>query len=379
MNNYIKTNRGIYLYTVGCMILSAFLYILARNSESFAQWYATTIYPVFPSIIGRLLSLFPFSVFELGIYIISALCVFLLIKGILLFFINRDALKQFRGRVLRGSLIFLSSFVLLFTLAAGVNYSREPFAKSYGMLVRESSKEELLALCRILIADLDELAPLVSRDQNGLLALNEESTRKEATAALYSLGESYSTLSGYKPEPKPIIYSEAMSYLGITGIYSPFTIEANYNRDVPSYVIPYTMCHELAHLNGYMREEEAGFIAYKACRNSSSDVLRYSGSLNALIYSLNALNQFADADEYAEIFRLIPEEARADLISSKQYWQNHTAQITDVAEAANEKYLMANMQAQGTNSYGLMVDLLLSEYANVINSEEIAIMGSSLE
>lgn len=58
-------------------------------------------------------------------------------------------------------------------------------------------------------------------------------------------------------QPKPVMASRLMSYGNITGIYIPFTCEANVNIDVPDYSIPATMCHELTHLRGYMREEEA--------------------------------------------------------------------------------------------------------------------------
>ena len=31
---------------------------------------------------------------------------------------------------------------------------------------------------------------------------------------------------------------------------------------MPFYNIPHTICHELSHLKGYMREDEANFIGY---------------------------------------------------------------------------------------------------------------------
>ena len=74
-------------------------------------------------------------------------------------------------------------------------------------------------------------------------------------------------------------------------MFSPFTIEANYNQDIPDYEIPYTVCHELAHLKGWIREDEAGFIAYLACRESQEPALQYSGTLNALSYAMSAFVQ----------------------------------------------------------------------------------------
>ena len=84
------------------------------------------------------------------------------------------------------------------------------------------------------------------------------------------LGQSYPQLDGYYPYPKPLINSRLLSVQQLCGIYSPFTIEANYNREMPYYNIPHTICHELSHLKGFMREDEANFIGYLACIGSDS-------------------------------------------------------------------------------------------------------------
>ena len=88
------------------------------------------------------------------------------------------------------------------------------------------------------------------------------------------LGQSYPQLEGYYPYPKPLINSRLLSVQQLCGIYSPFTIEANYNREMPYYNIPHTICHELSHLKGFMREDEANFIGYLACIGSDSPDFR---------------------------------------------------------------------------------------------------------
>ncbi len=73
-------------------------------------------------------------------------------------------------------------------------------------------------------------------------------------------------------------------------------MEANYNGHMPEMDIPSTVCHELSHLKGFMREDEANFIAYLACRQSDSAAFRYSGALLAYIYSGNALYKADSGD-----------------------------------------------------------------------------------
>ena len=77
---------------------------------------------------------------------------------------------------------------------------------------------------------------------------------------MFSLGATYPELSGYYPQPKGLLFPAFLSVQNLSGIYSPFTIEANYNSAMVSYNLPFTICHELSHLRGFMQEEEANFI-----------------------------------------------------------------------------------------------------------------------
>ena len=79
-------------------------------------------------------------------------------------------------------------------------------------------------------------------------------------------------MEGFYPRPKKLAVSEVLSYQGLTGIYLPFTIEANYNGDMTAYNIPFTVCHELSHLRGFMEEREANFIAFLACIGSDGRI-----------------------------------------------------------------------------------------------------------
>ena len=80
-----------------------------------------------------------------------------------------------------------------------------------------------------------------------------------------------------------------MSYTNITGIYSPFTAEANVNVSVPKSTLLFTTMHEMAHQRGFASENEANFIAYLTCIAHPDVDFQYSGYLNALNYVNRAL------------------------------------------------------------------------------------------
>ena len=93
---------------------------------------------------------------------------------------------------------------------------------------------------------------------------------KNGQNAMKGLANEYPQFKSWYPYPKPLIHPRLLSVQQLTGVYSPFTVEANYNSEIPAYNIPHTICHELSHLKGYMREDEANFIGYLACTGSEA-------------------------------------------------------------------------------------------------------------
>ena len=356
------------IFIGSCILMSLILLFLSRNTEGFAEWYATYIYPVFPNSIGRLFSVLPFSIFEAGICFFILMTTFYILKVLWLAVSKHGNWKRYFVKGMMMLLSILSSFLLLYTLTSAINYDREALSNQIGLPMEKSSKEELVSLSMILIDDLSGLAANegISESNN---AIDQAAIRQEAVEAMQTLGKKYPSLSGYYPNPKPVVFSKAMSYLGIDGIYSPFSLEANYNDDILPANIPYTICHELAHLKGYMREDEAGFWAFLACRNSSSVQLQYSGEINALAFVLNQLQYETSQEEFLSIYHQIPERVRMDLTFNQRYAENHSSDLTAIVRKVNNLYLIANAQSEGIKSYGLMVDLLLAEYADRIRTD----------
>ena len=84
----------------------------------------------------------------------------------------------------------------------------------------------------------------VERDDDGIMR-TDDGVQERAVKAMQALGETYPELSGYYPEPKGLFNPWILSVQQLSGIYSPFTIEANYNSGMVDYNIPFTACHEL--------------------------------------------------------------------------------------------------------------------------------------
>lgn len=336
-------------------------YAASRNPD-WAEWYAATIYPVFSLGENRITSLLPFSIMEL---LLASLIVFLpaLLIRLIVRVIRRG--QERKTLLLRAAASLLCAAGVIsfwFTFSCGINYSRDPFAQVAGLTVRPSSAEELKALCTELAQSANRDRAGIKTDIHGVAVLPDRNAAAEtARGIMDAMQARYPTLkSGYGP-PKAVMASRLMSYLNITGIYFPFTMEANVNADAPAYGIPATMLHELSHMRGYMREDEANFIAYLAGRSSTDPAFSYSGTLLAFIYANNALYS-ADQKAGRETYALLEAGAQKDLAAASAYWKQFEGPAAKAATTVNDSYLKSNRQEDGVKSYGRMVDLLLADY-----------------
>ena len=193
------------------------------------------------------------------------------------------------------------------------------------------------------------------------LSADISDTAECAKISFDRLEPTYPTLKSGYGIPKPVLASRLMSWFDITGIFFPFTFEANVNVDVPDYSIPSTMCHELSHLRGYMREDEANFIAFLACRESDSPDFYYSGVMLAFIHTNNALYSI-DPEAQGAIYSTLSDGVRRDLSFNSAYWKQFEGLAAEISNNVNDAYLKSHQQEDGVKSYGRMVDLLLADY-----------------
>lgn len=357
----MKTVKYKNLLFVLLIPISFILTYIAKNNISFAEFYATKIYTVFAQSIGFVSGLLLFSLGEV-----------LLVIGLIfiIIYIIVTTIKSIKNKTSKYAIDFVINIVaaasllyFLFVLFCGLNYYRYEFTYYSGLEIKKSTKGELVELCESLINDANYLRTKVKTNEDGVATLYDESyyeTSKRAQYSFNNISSKYEVLKGSFSIPKPILFSRAMSYMQITGVFYPFTFESNVNVDIPAFEIPATMCHELLHLRGFMREDEANFLSYLACINSGYDDFAYSGTMLALTYSMNAL-YVEDYDAFKMLYKKYAEDVHNDIKYSSSYWKQFETKIAEISSKVNDTYLKANAQADGVKSYGRMVDLLLAE------------------
>lgn len=359
MKNHSHTMNSIKVILL-CPISLLVAYFASLN-PSFSEWYAVNVYPLISKSINSLTAKVDFSIAEIVFVSFAAIILLYTLYTIIKLFFGEKRLRRLFDFVLNlGAIASIVCFVFVFF--CGINYHRLTFTEVSGLEVKDSSVQELYFLCNSLADNVNSIRDSLIEDEKGVskTVLSMDDLSKKCKEAYDTLESEYPTLiSGYSVS-KPVYFSEAMSYTGITGIFFPFTYEANVNVDIPVFSIPSTICHELTHLRGYMREDEANFIAYLACKASDEPFIQYSGCILALTHSINRLYG-EDTDLYYEIYDKLSDKVKSDLRFSNSYWAAHEGVVEEISDKVNDVYLKVNQQNDGVKSYGRMVDLLLAE------------------
>lgn len=412
-----KTQTKIYFIIVGIVVL---LNIIAWSSETFCDWYIRYVFPVWVNTYGRLTGLFPFSVGEwlivAGVFLVIA-AVILMIASAFRWIIRRcrachvdkqdkssRAPHVTRSSVTRGrgrfdkfccgfytffAWVLLAVFVLM-TLNCTILYHATPFSEKYFATEKatddvnentdtgntaETEKstytlQDLTALRNMLVEKCNELSGQMQRTEEGEI-IYEGNMRKNAISDMQALGETYDALQGFYPMPKPLYFSDFVSQQYMLGYYFPFSMEANYNKVAYVTNLPVTMCHELAHLKGYIQEDEANFIGFLACISSDDLLFQYSGYLSVLNYVNNDFYEAIgeDYERYmaeVQIDRQVYEDA---VFVRKEDWdriEKEAVVDTEVVDAVSTGFVETSLKLNGVDdgmvAYSRVVGLLLQWY-----------------
>ncbi|MBR5559410.1 MAG: DUF3810 domain-containing protein [Oscillospiraceae bacterium] len=357
----IRIILGIVL-TVGAVVLRL---LAPTNPALVERFFSRGVYPLWSALATKLNSIVSFSVYEYGLWAILLGLLIWIIAAVLHAVRPSLNLEAFWKSSMSTFVLVIGIVAMWYMVGGGLNYFRSSFTAYCGLEVRQSSVEELTGLCTDLAAEANRLSEAVTRGQDGgmVMAQGFEGSCLKVRQGYHNLDDKYNgTLrAAAYIRPKAVDLSEVMSLCRITGLYSFYTGEANINVDTPEYSIPYTIAHESAHVCGFMREDEANYIAYVACRASQDDETRYSGTMLALIHTLNALAR-TDAEAWREIRVSLSPGVQADLALNSAYWNKFDTNVGKVAEKANDAHLKLNDQQGGIQSYGRMVDLLLADW-----------------
>jgi hypothetical protein len=386
------------------MIALVLVNMLARNSSAFCNWYIEAVLPIGINTLGRIMGWFPFSVGELligvamayvalAIFLALAMLVFTIMrlcKSVHPYFKNKseqtpdeqtkhistsnpnkNGLLRFARGYGKSLAWVILSLLWICSLNAFMLYHGDTFAAMYFPVEKEDyTIEELTTIRNYVVKRCNELSTRVERDANGDPIYTGD-MKNAAIEAMQSLGQTYSRLDGFYPKPKELLMSDFCCQQYIQGYYFPFSMEANYNRVMYITNKPATMCHELAHLRGYMLEDEANFIGFLACIQSDDVFFQYSGYLSVLNYLDNDYYKAlgSSVELYMQQIAIDPRVSADNIFVTTKEWERiekegwfRTEDVDAVTDALIDVNLKAHGIEDGILSYNRVVKLVMQYY-----------------
>lgn len=307
------------------------------------RFYSRGLYRWMTALIVPITSRAPFS-----------LALTLLIGGVLLFLalwalnwaVRRGiwGMPHWRGLIWGPKWAFLIAPFLLtwFIVFWGAGYQRLTPEQRLKLDTSAITPEESEQLRGMLLEVMQHNLPAdaASRDAGRALA--------SAAAAMRDIfrewdGATPAIPSRVKATPKGLLLFNSTS-----GICAPFTLEAHVDGALPDTWFVSTGAHELAHIAGMCREEEAEFIGYAAGLRASDPFARYAAALNLYLDIARQL----PSQQYREAVEKLPETAREDIKRMREISQRYRVDwFSKISWRVYDSYLKSQGIAEGVKNY----------------------------
>jgi len=342
-------------------VIALILYLVLPYFPRVTEYaFSRFLFRLYTVPVGGLISLLPFSLTEVLVLILLPALIVFAVKIIRLASRGR---RREAASTARSFGWFLSISLFIYMLGHGNNFYRIPTDQLLELDISGCTPKQLAEICIDLAEKASAEREGLKEDESGVMMLSEGlgKTLRQGGSGYRAIQEEYPFLWGAVNNAKPVMLSFLWSYTGISGMYFPFTGEANVNIDQPDSSIPGAISHELAHTRGFAREDDCNFYAYLSCINNDSQDFRYSGYLLAYVNCANALKD-VDRQLWQEARSYCSEGVLRDLQARDDYWRRFDGKIEEMTTDANDTFLQSQGIEDGVSSYGRVVDLIVGYY-----------------
>ena len=350
-----STKRVVPVWVVIALAVALALTLILRiaaSSAATADFVNSYIATPIRVLMASLTYVAPFSVFEL----ILLLLLPALVLAIILALRTRDGRELLRRvfALLGVVAVLYSGYITVMSIP----YNTTPLSEHLG--IEEDGDITADELYSALFIVRDEINALADSADSGTPVTEMPYDIGEMSRLISEqyarVSEEYPFFFAFDSRIKPIFFSGVMSDMGISGIYTYFTGEANVNAEYPDYTFVFTSAHEMAHQRGINRENEANFMAFFVLSRAEDPYLRYSAYVNMYEYLASALYS-TDADRYYEIMEGLDARAAADIAEASRLTRLHReSPLFKLMYDVNDAYLKSN-GTEGVVSYGYVVRL----------------------
>jgi hypothetical protein len=341
MKSKSQYNQNILLVVAGIGV-----FLIGLSEHLTERIYATGLYPIVSTVIRFFSSLFPFAIGDI---------IYILLTVYLLWYVYK-IFKKYRAKQIKPKQIGFNAInlvlllYLVFKLSWALNYSRPPIAKKLGIADEKYSPSQLVALGKFFLLKLNHLKDELDSSEKRPHAYTIALLNKNAVASYQSQAKTNSVFNYPQPSIKPCLFASYITKSGIEGYYNPLSGEANVNMDLPPFILPFTICHEIAHQTGIAKEDEANLLGYITAIKSDDINFQYAGyycMFRSILWEI----RIKSPKDYQIIYDEISPGVLADVKKENAFWQRNNTEMSKYLNVAFDRLLKLNNQKKGIKSY----------------------------
>lgn len=346
-----------YVIRAAVAMLSACIVTLISHSSYFIEKiYVAHLYPVISAVLRTVTGWVPFSLGDCFYVLVAFSAIRWLVRGLIFLFKGGFSWQKLLAGVLV-AVRKLARVYIVFMLLWGWNYSRIGIAAELHLSDAEYSQAELQELTAELLTKVN--AARLALGNGPVNYPSSDEMFHEAVRAYDTLGKQYPFLAYHHPSIKTSLYSTAITCLGYTGYYNPFSGEAQVSAKVPPFYMPYIACHEMAHQLGYGDESECNFIGYLSARASDNKYFHYSTYYDLFTYANSELFM-RDSSLARQNYRALDTLVKQDIRYARKYFSQYKSRMEPVMKFLYGEYLKANHMPQGIDTYEAVTAWLIA-------------------
>ena len=320
-------------------------------------------YGIYPYLSGALRFVFgwiPFSIGDLFYGFLILMIILRVGKFFKLLFKKQLTRRYFVMALQQAIFLFLLVYVS-FNLLWGLNYNRHGIAKQLNLDVRSYTTEELDTLANSLQKKLNFYAAQIDTITREDYLAKKKNLFSEASASFLVAERQFPFLTYKIQSLKPSLVGFLGKYVGFHGYYNPFSGEGQVKASIPRFLQPFVACHEIAHQVGYAKENEANFVGFLACRESTSIDFRYSAYYDMYSYAIREIYK-SDFKKAVAIDSLIHPTVKRDRREYARYLFRMENRVAPFMLKMYDGYLRMNNQPKGYRTYNEVVTWLVAYY-----------------
>jgi len=240
------------------------------------------------------------------------------------------------------ALLTIGTLYLLFFIGWGGNYFKPSLPVYWGLNKTGTTDDaELLAFDSFLVHKMNTYAPHFHNAQ-----LKEYSHKAKEYYIQYTNGKA----RRFGLKAKPTLFGQWMQVWGIQGYYNPFTGEAQVNKHLPPFMLPFVVSHEMAHQSGIAAEEDANLMAYVLGAQVHDSSFRYSAYFNIWLYTHSRLYHI-DSLKANSVKKLLNPISISHIDTLRAIRQRYKNGFSEYGTDLYDGYLKLHNQKDGIKSY----------------------------